>query len=92
MIVRIMGEGQLSIDDAAASELNAIDDKLDAAVRAGDEQAFRAALHAMHSRAHEVGSPLPADALTASDMILPPVDATMQEVKELMGEDGLIPG
>jgi hypothetical protein len=92
MIVRIMGEGQLSIDDAAATELNAIDAQLDAAVAADDELAFRAALHALLARAREVGSPLPADALTASDLILPPADASMQDVKELMGEDGLIPG
>lgn len=92
MIVRIMGEGQLAIDDSKATELNAIDAQLDAAVAAGDEPAFHAALEALLARAREVGSPLPADALTASDLILPPAGATIQEVKEMMGEDGLIPG
>jgi hypothetical protein len=92
MIVRIMGEGQLSVDDSAVSELNLLDNKLDEALSGGDEPAFRAALGAMLAQVRAAGSPLPADALHASDLILPPADATMEEVRELMREDGLIPG
>jgi PspA-Associated protein len=92
MIVRIMGEGQLSVDDSAVSELNRLDDKLDVALSGGDEQAFRVALHALLAQVRAVGAPLPADALAASDLILPPADATMDDVRELMSEDGLIPG
>ena len=32
MIVRILGEGQLEVDDSAADELNGLDRKLEAAV------------------------------------------------------------
>ena len=32
MIVRILGEGQLRVDDAAVSELNELDAKVEAAV------------------------------------------------------------
>ena len=92
MIVRIMGEGQLSIDDSAVAELNMLDNKLDAALKGSDEQEFRAALGALLARVREVGSPLPAEDLHASDLILPPADASMQEVKDLMSEEGLIPG
>ena len=92
MIVRIMGEGQLSVDDSAVSELNLLDDKVDAALSGGDETAFRTALDALLAQVRALGSPLPADALSASDLILPPAGATMEEVRELMSEDGLIPG
>ncbi len=91
MIVRIMGEGQLSVADSAVTELNMLDDKLDAALKDGDEAEFRAALQALISRVREVGSQVPAEALSASDLILPPPDATMDEVRQLMSEDGLIP-
>ncbi len=91
MIVRIMGEGQLAVADSAVTELNVLDDKLDAALKGGDESEFRAALQALISRVREVGSPVPAEALNASDLILPPPDATMDEVRHLMSEDGLIP-
>ena len=46
MIVRILGEGQLDVDDAMSAELNELDAKLEAAVNAGDEKAFRPALEA----------------------------------------------
>ena len=91
MIVRIMGEGQLAVADSAVTELNVLDDKLDAALKGGDESEFSAALQALISRVREVGSPVPAEALNASDLILPPPDATMDEVRHLMSEDGLIP-
>ncbi len=92
MIVRIMGEGQLSVEDSAVSELNLLDDKLDAALSGGDEGAFHAALEALLAQVRAVGSPLPADQLSASDLILPPAGATMEDVRELMSEEGLIPG
>jgi len=92
MIVRIMGEGQLRVDASAVSELNTLDEQLDAALSGDDEPAFRTALEALIARVRAVGSPLPADSLHASDLILPPADATVEEVRELVSEDGLIPG
>ena len=47
MIVRILGEGQLEVDDAVADELNKLDARLEAALNSGDEAAFRPALAAM---------------------------------------------
>jgi len=38
------------------------------------------------------GTPLPVDALKDSDLILPPADATLEEVRDLLSDDGLIPG
>jgi hypothetical protein len=92
VIVRIMGEGQFSVDDSLTAELNVLDDDLDAAVQREDEDAFHAALSALLDRVRTVGKPLPADALQSSDVIVPRADATMDEVKDLLTGDGLIPG
>jgi hypothetical protein len=92
VIVRISGEGQFSIDDAATAELNRLDSELEAAVNRNDEAAFTAALHGLLDQVRAQGSPLPADTLEPSDLILPPEDASMDEVREMLTEEGLIPG
>lgn len=92
MIVRILGEGQLAVDDSAATELNELDAKLEAAVNADDETAFRPALTALLARMRALGTALPPDALEPSDVILPYADASMADVRGLLSDEGLIPG
>ncbi len=92
MIVRISGEGQFSVDDAATADLNRLDSELEAAVDRNDEAAFTAALHGLLDEVRAQGSPLPADTLEPSDLILPPEDASMDEVREMLTDEGLIPG
>lgn len=92
MIVRILGEGQLKVDDALSTELNELDTTLQAALNAGDEKAFRAALEGLLSRVRAAGTPIPADSLEASDVILPYSEASMDDVRALLTDDGLIPG
>jgi hypothetical protein len=92
VIVRISGEGQFSIDDAATADLNRLDSELEAAVNRNDEAAFTAALHGLLDQVRTLGSPLPADTLEPSDLILPGQDASLEEVRELLTDEGLIPG
>lgn len=92
MIIRIMGEGQLKVDDGAIADLNALDSHVEAAVEHGDEAAFSRALHDLLAKARAVGVPLPADAIEPSDLILPREGATIGEVRELLADGGLIPG
>ncbi|MFD8808542.1 PspA-associated protein PspAA [Streptomyces sp. NPDC059597] len=92
MIVRIMGEGQVRVDDAHFTELNKLDDELLAEVESGDEAGFRRTLTALLDAVRSFGTPLPDDALEPSELILPAPDATLEEVRELLGDDGLIPG
>ena len=92
MIVRILGEGQLEVDDSVADELNKLDARLEAALNSGDEAAFRPALAAMLDLVRAVGTPVAADTLEPSDVILPYSDASMDDVRGLLSEDGLIPG
>ena len=93
MIVRILGEGQLQVDDSAAEELNDLDAKLEAAVEHSDEVGFRSALDTLLARIRSIGRPVPPDALAPSELIIPQEGATMAEVHKLLtDEEGLIPG
>jgi hypothetical protein len=92
MIVRILGEGQLEVPESAAGELNELDTKVETAVNNGDEAGFRTALAALLDRIRAVGSPADPDTLTPSSLIVPGPDATMDEVRKLLADDGLIPG
>ena len=92
MIIRIMGEGQLKLEDSAVDELNKLDADLEKAVESSDQAAFGPALRALLARAREVGVELPPDAIEPCELILPREDATIDEVRELMTDGGLIPG
>ncbi|MCX4525515.1 MULTISPECIES: hypothetical protein [unclassified Streptomyces] len=92
MIVRIMGEGQLKVADGHLAELNTLDDELLAEMESGDEEGFRRTLGALLDAVRRLGTPLPDAALEPSELILPAQDASLDEVKELLSDDGLIPG
>jgi hypothetical protein len=92
VIVRILGEDQFRVDDSTVAELNRLDSELEAAVDRDDQAAFTAALRALLDQVRAQGSPLPADTLESSDLILPPPDASMDEVRQMLTDEGLIPG
>ena len=94
MIVRILGEGQYDVSDEALDRLNQLDSAVETAVEAGDEESFRSALAGLLDGVRTVGVPHQVDSLDESDLILPPSDATITEVRELLTEsdEGLIPG
>jgi hypothetical protein len=92
VIVRILGEGQFQVDDGATAELNRLDSELEKAVNSNDEAGFTGALGALLAQVRAQGSPLPPDSLEPSDLILPPQDASMDEVRKMLTDEGLIPG
>jgi len=91
MIVRVMGEGQWHVDDDVARQLNGLDDRVGEAVNAGDEQALAALLGEMAELVRSRGSKLEDADLSPSEAIVPPEDLTMDEAKELLTGEGLIP-
>ena len=92
MIVRIMGEGQVRLAESHLADLNKLDDELLAEMENGDGSGFRRTLQALLTRVRELGEPLPDDSLEPSELILPSPDATLEEVRDLLSDDGLIPG
>jgi hypothetical protein len=92
VIIRILGEGQYDVADHALDRLNELDTTLETAVEAGDEEGFAAALAELLDGVRTVGVAHPADSLDESDLILPPGDATIDQVRDMLNDDGLIPG
>lgn len=92
MIVRIMAEGQFVIPEQELDELNELDAALQDAVDAGDEQRFSGALAALLDRVRTAGTPASDDVLAPSELVLPAADSTLDEVRAMLGDEGLIPG
>ena len=92
MILRVLGEGQYEIGEDGLGELNERDAELSAAVEGGDEQAFGEALAALLDSLRSSGRRLPDDHLAPSDGVLPGADTSLEEVRGMLREDGLIPG
>lgn len=94
MIVRIMGEGQLEIAEEHVERINQLDAQVEDAVRRGDEAAFAEVFAALLTQVRVAGVPVPDEDLVESEAVLPPEDATMQQVRELLEDstEGLVPG
>ncbi|MFF5189563.1 hypothetical protein ACFY30_38360 [Streptomyces sp. NPDC000345] len=92
MIVRIMGEGQWVLADSHFAELNKLDDELLAEMEGGDASGFQRTLGALLDAVRRLGEPLPDESLEPSELILPSPDATLEEVRSMLSDGGLIPG
>ena len=92
MIVRIMGEGQYNVPATFLDTLNTLDDQVESAVNSGDQPAFAASFAALLAAVRTEGAAVADDALVDSELILPPADASVDEVAQLLGDEGLIPG
>ena len=92
MIARIMGGGgQYRVDDSLLERLNQLDERAVAALERGDEEELDARLDEMAELVRSEGEELPEDDLSASDIVIPPSDLTLEETRRLLSEDGLIP-
>jgi hypothetical protein len=86
-----MNEAQFRLSEDVASELNDLDNQAVKAVEADDEAHLREVLARMVSIVHERGERLDDADLSASDLMIPPADLTLEEARELFSGDGLIP-
>jgi hypothetical protein len=91
VIVRLMGEGQYRVDDSVRERLNELDDQAMAALEASDEIELDQKLEEMFALVRAEGERLEDDDLSASDVIVPPADLTLEETRQLVSHEGLIP-
>jgi hypothetical protein len=91
VIVRILGEGQWDVEEAHLEVLNALDAAVESAVEVSDETAFSPALTALLDAVRSQGTRLEDDSLEDSDLILPPSDASLAEVRAMLTDEGLVP-
>lgn len=92
MIVRISTEGQYAVSEADTEGLNELDNAAVSACETADEAAFREVFGRLLDYVRARGTPVPDDALTGSDIILPPPDVSLKEAQSEFQGEGLIPG
>jgi len=92
VIVRILGEGQFEVPDDALDGLNQVDSRLQSAVESDDNPSFEAALAELLSKVRSAGGRCADDYLGPSDHVLPGDDSSLEEVRDLLGDEGLLPG
>ncbi len=92
MIVRIATEGQYKLADDVAERLNELDNAAVAAAEAEDEATFTKLFAQIIETIRSEGTPLAADELAGSDVIVPPPDTSYEEARHEFTGDGLIPG
>jgi PspA-Associated protein len=91
MIVRLMGEGQWHVDDSLEPRLQELDAATEHAVEAADPEALEAALAALGQAVRDAGERLDDDHLAASDLVIPPADLSLEEAREILHGEGLLP-
>jgi predicted anti-sigma-YlaC factor YlaD len=86
-----MGDGQYDVDDEVAKGLNDLDGQAEQALQAGDEEHLREVLRRMAEQVRANGARLAEADLKPSEAIVPPDDLTLDEARELLEGEGLIP-
>lgn len=89
MIIRISTEGQYRIGSATVERINQIDGQLMAALRGSDQAGFSRLLGELIGVVRQNGEPIPPEEIAESDLVLPPLDITLDEARRLFLVDGL---
>jgi hypothetical protein len=91
MLIRILGEGQFIVPDSELDEINRLDNQLEAALTTAQDD-VGPALDALLDKVRSVGVRPPDDHLEESTVILPFADASEDDIRDMLGDDGLVPG
>ncbi|MFN2470756.1 MAG: hypothetical protein ABR583_07155 [Gaiellaceae bacterium] len=92
MIVRLMGgDGQYRVDESVVAQLNELDERATVAIEASDEATLDTTLDEMFELVRSTGERLPDEDLSASDIVVPPSDLTLEETRKLLTVEGFIP-
>jgi hypothetical protein len=88
VIIRILGDGQYQAPESLAGRLDGIDALIDTDLLAGDPGAFREHLAALIDLVRAEGTRLEEDVLAGSDIVIPPADITLDELRALIAGEG----
>lgn len=91
MIVRITGEGQFRVSTEVMERLNTLDASLDRAIADGDD-AYATYLEQMLRLVRLNGEELAASEFATSDFVLPAAGTPAEELRQLLTDEGLVPG
>jgi phage shock protein A len=87
IVVRIHGDEQYRLAEAARPQLDAYDHRLVDAVRSGDDAAFHATLGEVTAFVKSTGTQLSHEDLSTSEIILPSTDMSLDEVTTMLQQE-----
>jgi hypothetical protein len=90
VIVRISGEGQWRVPDSDRERLNELDNEIAKALDGCSQDEFKALLGRLADEVRSRGERVPDEELATSDVVLPAIDTTVEEARELFAGEGLI--
>jgi len=83
LIIRILNEGQYSLDGNGLSTLDQLDSQLTEAIASNNEEAFQQTFSQMLTTVRNSGERLSDYTLTESELVLPAPDTTLKEAQML---------
>lgn len=94
-IVRVMGQGQYTVDSTTLKQLNEIDNSIVQMIADGkdssDSENFRKKLAELTEIVSKNGRPLDPKEIVESDVILPSADVSIEEARQIFRGEGIIP-
>ena len=90
MLIRILGEGQYEMPESSLAELNRLDSALERALNT-PEPDVQPALDALLDFVRTTGVRPPDHEARESDVILPFADASEDDIRDMLTDEGLVP-
>lgn len=94
-IIRVMGQGQFTVDSTTLKRLNEIDNSIVEMIAdgkdRGDSENFRKKLAELTEIVSKNGRPLDPKEIVESDVILPGTDVSIEEARQIFRGEGIIP-
>ncbi|MEM0367665.1 MAG: hypothetical protein QW776_02400 [Candidatus Nitrosocaldus sp.] len=94
IVVRLMGEGQYYVDKDTLKEINTIDNRMVRLLEGKDivdEQMVKESIAGMRMLVKSRGKRVRDDTIIPSHIIIPSIDMTLEEAREVFKEEGLVP-
>jgi hypothetical protein len=91
VIIRILGEGQFLVPDSELTEINRLDAALEAALKSASDD-VQPALDALLEHVRSVGTRPAEHEILESDAVLPFADSSEDDIRDMLGDEGLVPG
>jgi len=90
VLIRILGEGQYEMPESSLAELNRLDAALERALNT-PEPDVQPALDALLDFVRSTGVRPPDHEARESDVILPFADASEEDIRRMLTDEGLVP-
>jgi hypothetical protein len=90
VIIRVLHEGQYEVEGQALQRVDELDSQIFEAVADGNQGRYEQLFGQVLEAVRRDGKPLAADDLRPSELILPAADSTLEEVRSLFEQEGLM--